>query len=135
MDPVFEVTAAGRPRQIRRRHAVVIGLVMTYVLLAAACRPLTGPALAAVLVAGVPLCWLGVRHPPRHAPPVGGRSAAVWLGLLALGVAVELGLWLGPDDLAHPTLSTLADPILNTYPGRVLGYSLWVGSGVWLVNR
>ncbi|MGW4943302.1 hypothetical protein ACWEOZ_17150, partial [Actinoplanes sp. NPDC004185] len=77
----------------------------------------------------------GVRRRPRPAPPLGVRSAAVWLGLLALGVAFELGLWLGPDDLAHPTLSTLADPVLGTYPGRVLGYGLWVGSGLWLVNR
>jgi hypothetical protein len=52
-----------------------------------------------------------------------------------LAVALELGLWLGPDDAAHPTLSTLADPVLSTYPGRVLGYLLWVGSGVWLVRR
>jgi len=108
---------------------------MAYALLAAACRPLSGPALIAVLAAGAPLCWLGVRHRPRQAPPVRARTAAVWLGLLALGVAFELGLWLGPDDLAHPTLSTLADPVLSTYPGRVLGYCLWVGSGVWLVSR
>jgi hypothetical protein len=119
----------------RRRRAAVVGLVVAYALLAAACRPLTGPALIAVLAAGAPLCWLGVRRRARQTPPVGARSAAAWLGLLALGVAFELGLWLGPDDLAHPTLSTLADPVLSTYPGRVLGYGLWAGSGVWLVSR
>jgi hypothetical protein len=32
-------------------------------------------------------------------------------------------------------LSTLADPVLSTYPGRVLGYLLWIGLGVWLVRR
>jgi hypothetical protein len=119
----------------RRRRAAVVGLVVAYAVLAAACRPLTGPALIAVLAAGAPLCWLGVRRRPRQATPVGARSTAVWLGLLALGVAFELGLRLGPDDLTHPTLSTLADPVLSTYPGRVLGYGLWVGSGVWLVSR
>ncbi|GAA3957522.1 hypothetical protein [Actinoplanes auranticolor] len=131
MDSAFEVTA----EQTRRRRAVVVGLLVTYALLAAICRPLTDPALVAVLVVGAPLCWVGVRRRPRRAPPVGARSAAVWLGLLGLGVAVELGLWLGPDDVAHPTLSTLADPVLSTYPGRVLGYLLWAGSGVWLVSR
>ena len=135
MEPAFEATAAVRPRPSRRRRVVVGGLVLTYALLAATCRPLTDPALVAVLVAGAPACWLGVRRPPHRAPPVGGRSAAVWLSLLAVGVAAELGLWLGPDDLAHPTLSTLADPVLSSYPGRVLGYSLWLGSGVWLVSR
>ncbi len=119
----------------RRRRAAVVGATVAYALLAALCRPLTGPALVAVLVAGLPLCWIGVRRRPRRAGPVGRRSAAVWLGLAASAVAFELALWLGPDDEAHPTLSTLADPVLSTYPGRVLGYLLWLGSGLWLASR
>jgi hypothetical protein len=113
----------------------VVGGVVAYALLAARCRPLTDPALAAVLVAGVPLCLIGVLRRPRRVRSVGGRPAVVWFGLGALAVAFELGLWLGPDDAAHPTLSTLADPALSTYPGRVLGYLLWAGAGVWLVSR
>ncbi len=122
-------------RQSARRRAAVAAAVLGYALLAALCRPLTGPALGAVLTAGLPLCWIGVRRRPRRAEPVGGRSAAVWLGVGALAAAFELGVWLGPDDAAHPTLSTLADPLLSTYPGRVLGYLLWLGAGLWLVNR
>jgi hypothetical protein len=114
------------------RVGAVIGL---YALLAALCRPLTGPALVAVAVVGVPLFCAGVWRRPVSAGPVGGRSAAVWLGLVCVGVAFELGLWLGPNDTDHPTLSTLADPVLNTYAGRVLGYVAWIGSGVWLVTR
>ena len=115
-----------------------------YVLLAALCRPLTVPALVAVLIAGVPLFWYGVRRRPRAAQPVvprraaqpvGRRSAAVWLGIGALAAAYEVGLRLGPNDTAHPTLSTLADPALATYPGRVLAYLVWTGAGVWLVTR
>ena len=136
MDPAHEVSVEGaRRRPVWRRRAVMVGAVVAYALLAAVCRPLTGPALGAVLVAGTPLCWLGVRRRPRRGRPAGARSAAVWLGLAGLAVAFELGLWLGPDDPAHPTLSTLADPALSTYPGRVLGYVLWAGSGVWLVSR
>jgi hypothetical protein len=118
-----------------RRRAAVIGAIAAYALLAAVFRPLTGAALVAVLVAGTPLCWLGVRRRPRHAESVGRRSAVVWLGLGGLAAAFELGLRLGPNDAAHPTLSTLADPVLSTYPGRVLGYLLWIGSGAWLVTR
>jgi hypothetical protein len=136
VDPAQEASVEGvRPWPVRRRRAVIVGAVVAYALLAALCRPLTGPALGAVLVAGAPLCWLGVRRRPRRARSAGARSAAVWLGLAGLAAAFELGLWLGPDDAAHPTLSTLADPVLSTYPGRVLGYVLWVGSGVWLVSR
>jgi cation transporter-like permease len=118
-----------------RRHAALIAAVVAYALVAALCRPLTYAALGAVLVAGVPLVWIGVRREPRRAVPVGGRSAALWLSLAGLGAAFELGVRLGPDDVAHPTLSTLADPLLSTYPGRVVGYLVWVGAGLWLVSR
>ena len=117
---------------VRVRCGVVVGL---YALVAALCRPLTVPALVAVTVVGVPLFCLGVWRRPVVARPVGTRSAAVWLGLAFVGVAFELGLWLGPNDTDHPTLSTLADPVLNTYVGRFLGYIAWIGSGVWLVTR
>jgi hypothetical protein len=118
-----------------RRRAAIVAAVIAYALLAALCRPLTTPATVAVLIGGVPLCWLGVRRRPRRTAPAGGRSVAVWLGLGLLVALFELALWLGPDDTAHPTLSILADPVLSTYPGRVAGYLAWAGSGVWLVTR
>ncbi len=117
------------------RLAATTAVVVAYALMAAVCRPLTGAALGAVLVAGAPLFWVGVRRRPRRAAPVGRRSVAVWSGLGVLAALFELGVFLGPDDAAHPTLSTLADPLLSTYPGRVLGYLLWVGAGLWLVSR
>jgi hypothetical protein len=135
VDPTVARTAGGSPTGRRARRAATVASIAGYASVAALCRPLTGPALLAVLAAGVPLFWLGVSRPPRLNPPVGTRSAAVWLGIgFAVG-AFELGLRLGPNDLAHPTLSTLADPMFSTYPGRVLGYLLWLGAGAWLVSR
>jgi hypothetical protein len=32
-------------------------------------------------------------------------------------------------------LSLLLDPVLETYPARVLGYALWLAAGRWLVTR
>jgi cation transporter-like permease len=128
-------TARTTANGTRLRRAAAVAAVLVYALVAALCRPLTWPALGAVLAVGIPLCWVGVRRRPRRTEPVGRRSAAVWCALVALGGAVELALRLGPDDTAHPTLSTLADPLLGTYPGRVLGYVLWIGAGLWLVRR
>ena len=128
MDPAAD---GGR----RRRRAAIGAAVVAYALVVAVCRPLTEAALVAVLVAGVPLCWVGVRRRPRRAEPAGRRSVVVWSGLGVLAGVVELGVFLGPNDTAHPTLSTLADPVLATYPGRVAGYLLWIGAGLWLVSR
>jgi hypothetical protein len=135
MESVKAVGRGAEIRPARHRRAAVVAAVVAYALVAAVCRPLTGAALGAVLVAGAPLFWVGVRRRPRRAEPVDRRSARVWLGLGVLAAALELGVWLGPDDTAHPTLSTLADPLLSTYPGRVLGYLVWVGAGLWLVSR
>jgi hypothetical protein len=136
MEPAHEMTAGtARPPAGRRRRAALVGAIVAYALLAAVCQPLTAPALVAVLLVGAPLCWLGVLRRPRRAQQVDARSAAVWLGIGGLGTAFELALRLGPNDTAHPTLSTLADPVLGTYPGRVVGYVLWIGMGVWLVRR
>lgn len=113
---------------------VAVG-VLVYAAVAALCRPLTLPALAAVLLVGVPLAWYGVRRRPVAATPVGRSSVAAWGGIGAVVVMVELALLAGPNDLTWPTLSTLLDPVLATYPGRVVGYLLWLGAGVWLVRR
>ena len=136
MEATTDSTAGGaRTGRGWIHRAAIIGAIVAYALVAARCRPLTIPATVAVLAAGVPLFWSGVRHRPQRAEPAGRRSAIVWLTVGGLAAAYELGLWLGPDDLAHPTFSTLADPVLSTYPGRVAGYLLWAGAGVWLVSR
>jgi hypothetical protein len=132
VDPTIARSPAGSRRA---RSVAVAAAIAVYASIAALCRPLTGPALLAVLAVGVPLLWFGVWRRPHAAPPAGARSAGVWLAIGAVAGALELGLWLGPDDLTHPTLSTLADPALSTYPGRVLGYVLWLGTGAWLVSR
>ena len=137
MNPTSEPAAPGRTgrRPGWPRRAAVPAAIVGYALVAALCRPLTWPALAAVLVAGLPVLWLGVRRRPRPVPGVTLRSAAPWLALGAVAALYELVLRLGPNDLAHPTLSTLADPALATYPGRVVGYVGWLAAGAWLVKR
>jgi hypothetical protein len=59
----------------------------------------------------------------------------VWIALGVSACLLELGVFLWGNDDAHPTLSILVDPVLATYPGRVLGYVAWLGTGAWLVSR
>jgi hypothetical protein len=66
---------------------------------------------------------------------VSWRGATVWIVLFIVGCLGELALFLWGNDAAHPTLSILGDPVLASYPGRVAGYTLWLGAGAWLASR
>ncbi|MDQ3765344.1 MAG: hypothetical protein M3460_28915, partial [Actinomycetota bacterium] len=63
------------------------------------------------------------------------RAAALWLAPAIVGGFWWLVAFLWGNDAAHPTLSLLLDPVLDTYPARVLGYVGWLAAGWWLVTR
>ncbi|MDQ4011025.1 MAG: hypothetical protein M3228_10100 [Actinomycetota bacterium] len=108
-----------------------------YALIAAIFEPLTVPAAVAVLIPGVLLLALRAIRPVRPLPAgaVSPGTAALWLALAAAGAAWWLVAFLWGNDPAHPTLSLLLDPLLETYPARVVGYVLWLAAGRWLVTR
>ncbi len=121
-----------RARQFDRWDA----LILLYAALAALCRPLTVPAGVAVLLAGAVLVTVAMRPrvlPRRTACP--RRSVLPWVVLALLLVAWELAAVLWGNDSAHPTLSLLLDPVLDTYPGRLVGYLAWLTVGRWLATR
>ncbi|MDQ4039066.1 MAG: hypothetical protein M3313_12140 [Actinomycetota bacterium] len=113
-------------------EAAIVG----YAGLAALCRPLTVPAAIAVLLAGAALAVAAARGPIRSQPlPGPTRAAFPWLGLAVLLAGWEVTAMLWGNDRTHPTLSLLLDPVLDTYPGRFVGYLAWLGAGRWLVTR
>lgn len=118
-----------------RHPLAVCGGIALYALLAGTARPLTPQAAVAVFLPAAALLWLGVRRVPRRLVRVGRPTAALWLGLGVVFCLWELGAFLWGNDEAHPTFSILTDPVFATYPGRVLGYLLWLGAGSWLVTR
>ncbi len=111
-------------------------LILLYAALAALCRPLTVPAVVAVLLAGAVLVAVAVRPRVRpRRPTCPRRSVLPWVVLALLLVGWELIAVFWGNDSAHPTLSLLLDPVLDTYPGRLVGYLGWLGVGRWLVTR
>jgi hypothetical protein len=117
--------------RLDRWDAAIVG----YAVPAALCRPLTTPAAIAVAVPGAVLLVLAVRRAASPQEPVSRRHAAPWVGLLLLFGAWELTAVLWGNDAAHPTLSLLLDPALETYPGRLAAWLLWLAAGRWLVTR
>lgn len=129
-----EQRAAARPVTLSRTVAIgaAIGL---YALAAALARPLTDPATWTVLLPGFALAVHGFRRPPRRVVRTDRRTAATWIGLGLVFCAWEVVAFYWGNDQAHPTLSLLADPALETYPARFAGYVIWLGTGAWLVSR
>jgi hypothetical protein len=131
----------------RRRHrllalAWLAGGVLYVVLVGSFSRyswPATVPVAAlgaAVVVAG----WRG----PRHSRPAPAKLPATGLALWGL-VLVAGCLWelsslfqqptLTTDSYAHPTISTLTDPVLGTWAGRSIFLAAWLGLGWFLADR
>jgi hypothetical protein len=59
--------------------------------------------------------------------------------LLALAAWEVQALLLQPSlttsSWAHPTLSTLMDPVLAVHLGRSITLAVWLGLGGWLLER
>jgi hypothetical protein len=114
-------------------YAVVVGSFSRY------SWPATVPVagLGAVVVA---IGWRGPRHtrpaPPR--PPVAGL--ALWSAVFVAACLWELWSLLEQPNLAtssyaHPTISTLTDPVLSTWAGRSIVLAGWLALGWFLVER
>jgi hypothetical protein len=97
----------------------------------------TNGALLLVLAVGGTMVWLGLsgRVARRPAPASLPRSTVWWLlPILALAL-VELYAFTRNSPEAYPTLSLLADPILEGYLARAAAYFLWLTAFWALVRR
>jgi hypothetical protein len=90
-----------------------------------------------VLAVGGTLVWIGMtgragrRPPPRRL----SRAAAWWLVPLLLLSFIELFTFTKHSIDTYPTLSLLADPVLDRYPARAACYFGWLTAFWGLVRR
>jgi hypothetical protein len=101
------------------------------------------PATAGIIGLGTVVVLIGWQGPRRNRPvrarlPLAGTIA--WIVVLVTGCLWELAaLLLQPsittDSYAHPTISTLTDPLLSAAPGRALLLAAWLAFGWYLVER
>jgi hypothetical protein len=107
-------------QDVRLRGAGRSVALIGYAAVAALSRPLTLPAAVAVAVTAIALVILDAPPPATATGPLGRRHVAPWAVLMALFATWEATGAVWGNDGAHPTLSLLLDPVLATYPGRVI---------------
>jgi hypothetical protein len=90
-----------------------------------------------ILASGGTLFWLGLsdRLPRRGSPPQLAGRAGWWLLPALLLAFIELTNFALGSTYAHPTLSLLADPVLEDYLARAAAYFAWLMAYWGLVRR
>jgi hypothetical protein len=91
---------------------------------------------AAVVVAG----WRGPRHSRPAPAKLPATGLALWGVVLVAGCLWELSSLMQQPSIttssyAHPTISTLTDPVLSTWAGRSIFLAAWLGLGWFVVDR
>lgn len=118
------------------RPVLLVGAALAYAWWTALLRPFTWPALVAVALAGIAVIVLGSR---RRTPPGSGthdaRAVLPWAILCVLLAGWELAAYLQHPRADHPTLSSLADPVLDWRPARALAFLAWLAVGADLARR
>ena len=120
------------PRPLARGVGVI--LAATYGWWAVSLPPFSARATLAVLVAGATAIVLGRLR--RQRPPGRPTSGVGWWALVATAaVTWQLAAYLQHPRAEHPTLSSLANALLDTQPARVAAFVLWVVLAVELARR
>ena len=98
--------------------------------------PFSTAATVAVVVPGVIVAaasGLGRRVARRDA--VTGRSAAIW-GALAVALAAwQVNALVRHPRVEHPTMSSLANAVLDPRPVRTVAFVAWLAGMAWLARR
>jgi hypothetical protein len=90
-----------------------------------------------VLAVGGTFIWLGMtgRAERRPSPARPTRAASWWLVPLLVLALVELVAFTQHSTEDYPTLSLLADPVLETYLARAACYFGWLTAFWGLIRR
>jgi hypothetical protein len=144
-----QIATTRPPRLPGRQRVLVAGGFALYSIIAGQWQLDTWPMRTAMIIPGLAFAViLAVRPPvePASAPLPQGRGASEigkgWIVWAALAVAIalwELTSFLQQpnpidDSYAHPTISAIVEPRLDSWWGRAIFLLLWVSAGFWLLR-
>ena len=128
----------GALEQLRHPVGAVVATaaVLAFSWWAAGLRPFTWPALAAVGAAWTVAVAAGTAaRRPSGAGRGDGGGALVWAVLVVALAGCELAAYVQHPRVDHPTLSSLAGPLLDWRPARALAFAVWALVGADLARR
>jgi Family of unknown function (DUF6186) len=129
---------------LRRNQLVVVlvgALIGAYSWFSADLRPFTIPigavvAIPSVVVASLTWSQSGSRTTMTADEKALRRlDAAPWAVVFGLLTAFEVAAYLSSPRRDHPTLSSMADALMNTHPGRAAVFAFWLLLGWALFLR
>jgi hypothetical protein len=135
-DPV-QHQASGHEATAARLLVAAAGLLalLAYGWWAVARPPFSGTATAAVLAAGGAAAVAGTAASSRRRAGGEVRRAIPWLVLVGATAAWQLVAYWQQPRHEHPTLSSLANALLDSQPARAVAFLLWVLATVHLARR
>jgi hypothetical protein len=126
-------SAPDRGRAVRLLAAV---LLAGYAWWAVGLAPFSGRATAAVVLGGAAAMAVGARERPRRSPRAGDMAGiATWAALAAIAGAWQLAAYLQHPRADHPTLSSLANEVLDSHLARALAFIVWIAAARGLARR
>ena len=116
------------------RVATVV-VVVAYAWWAVARPPFSCSATVAVLSAGALAALLGALHRRPPGPPGQATKVTRWAVLAMTAGAWQLAAYVQDPRVDHPTLSSLANALLDSQPARAAAFVLWVAATKELAQR
>lgn len=112
-----------------------IALLLGYAWWAVSRPPFSAAATAAVLLAGAAGAFTGALSRGRTEPRVVAPRGGAWVVLGAAAGLWQLAAYLQQPRHEHPTLSSLANALLDSQPARAAAFVVWVLGTVRLARR
>jgi hypothetical protein len=130
-------TAPVTYRVPRPRTAVLVGAAAFSVVMGFQ-GSFTWPSYVGVTAASLLVLWLGLRTGTRRLPSprrLRRRAILAWSGPILAFSALEITDDALGSNAAHPTLSSLLDPVFEVPALRAVGVALWLFAGWQLAHR
>jgi hypothetical protein len=111
-------------------------LVLVFAWWATGLLPFTAPALTVTLASGGAAIVIGMRRRVGDGDSLSSsQGAGIWPWLILGLLLWELGAFLQHPRAEHPTISSLANLMLESHPIRAVAFAVWLVTGVDLARR